>query len=90
MGNTVKGVIIGQLLTSIVGFGALFDLYSANFLMKHFWAVLLGLFGLAFTIAESLAHLERHVVYYASRRVAWPAWQLFMLLRCFIREVKNV
>lgn len=66
--RAVKGVIIGQLLISIVGFGALFELYSSNFLMKHFWAVLLVLFTLAFIIAEFLAHLERKVAYYAARR----------------------
>ncbi len=66
--RAVKGVIIGQLLVSIVGFGALFELYSANFLMKHFWAVLLVLFALSFLIAEFLASLERRVAYYASRR----------------------
>lgn len=66
--RAVKGVIIGQLLVSIVGFGALFELYSANFLMKHFWAVLLVLFALSFLIAEFLAYLERRVSYYASRR----------------------
>ena len=44
--RAVKGVIIGQLLISIVGFGALFELYSANFLMGHFWAVLIVLFAL--------------------------------------------
>ena len=66
--RAVKGVIIGQLLISIVGFGALFELYSANFLMKHFWAVLIVLFAGAFTIAEFLAHLERRVEYYAARR----------------------
>ncbi|MCY3872669.1 MAG: ABC transporter permease subunit, partial [Rhodobacteraceae bacterium] len=52
--RAVKGVIIGQLLISIVGFGALFELYSANFLMSHFWAVLIVLFALAFTISEAL------------------------------------
>ena len=66
--RAVKGVIIGQLLISIVGFGALFELYSANFLMKHFWAVLLVLFSLAFLIAEFLACLARRVAYYAARR----------------------
>lgn len=66
--RAVKGVIIGQLLISIVGFGALFELYSSNFLMKHFWAVLIVLFTLAFTIAEFLAYLERRVEYYAARR----------------------
>lgn len=53
---------------SIVGFGALFELYSANFLMGHFWAVLIVLFALAFTIPEPLAYLERRVSYYAAKR----------------------
>jgi NitT/TauT family transport system permease protein len=51
-----------------VGLGALSEFYSANFLMKHFWAVLLVLFALAFLIAELLAYLERRVAYYAARR----------------------
>ncbi len=66
--RAVKGVIIGQLLISIVGFGALFELYSNNFLMKHFWAVLIVLFAMAFSISEILAHLERRVSYYAAKR----------------------
>lgn len=66
--RAVKGVIIGQLLISIVGFGALFELYSSNFLMSHFWAVLLVLFAMAFTISEILAYLERRVAYYAAKR----------------------
>ena len=66
--RAVKGVIIGQLLISIVGFGALFELYSANFPMSHFWAVLLVLFALAFSISEFLAYLERRVAYYAAKR----------------------
>jgi NitT/TauT family transport system permease protein len=66
--RAVKGVIIGQLLVSVVGFGALFELYSSNFLMGHFWAVLLVLFALSFLIAEFLAYLERRVSYYAARR----------------------
>ena len=66
--RAVKGVIIGQLLISIVGFGALFELYSSNFLMAHFWAVLIVLFALAFTISEVFAYLERRVAYYAAKR----------------------
>ncbi|MEQ9325760.1 MAG: ABC transporter permease subunit [Rhodospirillales bacterium] len=66
--RAVKGVIIGQLLISVVGFGALFELYSTNFLMKHFWAVLIVLFAIAFLLAEGLAWLERRVEYYAARR----------------------
>ena len=66
--RAVKGVIIGQLLISIVGFGALFELYANNFLMAHFWAVLIVLFAMAFTISEFLAYLERRVSYYAAKR----------------------
>lgn len=66
--RAVKGVIIGQLLISIVGFGALFELYSTNFLMAHFWAVLIVLFAMAFTIAEFFGYLERRVAFYASTR----------------------
>lgn len=66
--RAVKGVIIGQLLVSVVGFGALFELYSSNFLMAHFWAVLIVLFTLAFLISELLAYLERKVSYYAASR----------------------
>ena len=66
--RAVKGVIIGQLLVSIVGFGALFELYSSNFLLAHFWAILLVLFALAFAIAEFLSFLERKVAFYATKR----------------------
>ncbi len=66
--RAVKGVIIGQLLISIVGFGALFELYASNFLMGHFWAVLIILFALAFSISEFLGYLERKVAYYAAKR----------------------
>ncbi len=66
--RAVKGVIIGQLLISIVGFGALFELYASNFLMGHFWAVLIVLFALAFSISEFLGYLERKVAYYAAKR----------------------
>ncbi len=66
--RAVKGVIIGQLLISIVGFGALFELYASNFLMGHFWAVLIILFALAFSTSEFLGYLERKVAYYAAKR----------------------
>ena len=39
----VKGVVIGQLLVSIIGVGALFSLYSQNFLMAHKGALLFPL-----------------------------------------------
>ena len=36
--------------------------------MSHFWAVLIVLFALAFTISELLAALERRVSYFAAQR----------------------
>ena len=66
--RAVKGVVIGQLLVSIVGFGSLFELYSSRFLMEHFWALLFVLFLFAFTLNEVLVWLERKVDYYASSR----------------------
>ena len=66
--RAVKGVVIGQLLVSVVGFGSLFELYSSRFLMEHFWALLFVLFAFAFAINEALAWLERKVEYYAAAR----------------------
>lgn len=66
--RAVKGVIIGQLLVSVVGFGTLFEIYQSHFLMEHFWALLLVLFSFAFTLNELLAGLERRFAYYAASR----------------------
>jgi len=66
--RAVKGVVIGQLLVSVVGFGHLFEIYSSNFLMEHMWALLLVLFALAFAIDEVLGALERRVEYFAASR----------------------
>ena len=64
----VKGVVIGQLLVSIIGVGALFSLYSQNFLMAHFWALILILFAFALSLAELIGRLEARVEYYAGAR----------------------
>lgn len=66
--RAVKGVVIGQLLVSVVGFGTLFEIYQSHFLMEHFWALLLVLFAFAFTLNELLAGLERRFAYYAASR----------------------
>lgn len=66
--RAVKGVIIGQLLISVVGFGTLFEIYLSHFLMEHLWAVVLVIFAFAFAINELLAWAERSVRYYAASR----------------------
>lgn len=64
----VKGVVIGQLLIAILGVGELFELYSQNFLMEEFWALVIIVFMFAFLVSEAVAVLERRVEYYASTR----------------------
>lgn len=64
----VKGVVIGQLLVSIIGVGALFSMYSQNFLMAHFWALILILFAFALSLADLIGRLENRVEYYAGAR----------------------
>ena len=66
--RAIKGVIIGQLVVSVVGFGYLFEIYQSNFLMEHLWALLLVLFALAFLIDGVLGYLEKRVEYYAASR----------------------
>lgn len=64
----VKGVVIGQLLVAIIGVGALFKLYSQNFLMAHFWALIVILFAFALSLAALVGRLEAKIEYYAGAR----------------------
>ena len=64
----VKGVVIGQLLVSIIGYGELFELYSRSFLMEDFWALTIVLFAFALLAAELIGMLEKRIEYYAGVR----------------------
>ena len=64
----VKGVVIGQLLVSIVGYGALFETFSRNFRMTQFWALTIILFAFALVIAGLIERAEEKVDYYAGAR----------------------
>ena len=64
----VKGVVIGQLLVAIIGYGALFETFSRNFRMAQFWALTLILFVFAVLIAELVEWAESKVEYYAGER----------------------
>jgi NitT/TauT family transport system permease protein len=66
--RAVKGVIIGQLIVSVIGFGYLFEIYSSNFLMEHMWALLLVLFLFAYLLDAGMGMLERRVEYYSATR----------------------
>lgn len=64
----VKGVVIGQLLVSIIGYGELFELYSRNFLMERFWALTILVFAFAILVSELVGAIEKRVEYYAGVR----------------------
>lgn len=64
----VKGVVIGQLLVAIVGYGALFETFSRNFRMAEFWALTIILFAFALLVAELIERLEAKVEFYAGAR----------------------
>jgi NitT/TauT family transport system permease protein len=63
-----KGVVVGQLLVSIIGYGEMFELCSRNFLMAHFWALAILLFAFALLTSEAIAVFERRVQTYAAVR----------------------
>jgi NitT/TauT family transport system permease protein len=64
----VKGVVIGQLLVSIIGYGELFELYSRSFDMENFWALTIILFAAAMLMSAAVEHIEKKVEYYAGVR----------------------
>jgi len=64
----VKGVVIGQLLVAIVGYGALFETFSRNFRMAEFWALTIILFAFALLSAGLIERIEAKVEFYAGAR----------------------
>jgi NitT/TauT family transport system permease protein len=64
----VKGVVIGQILVSIIGYGELFELYSRSFDMERFWALTIILFAAAMLLSAAVEHFEKRIEYYAGAR----------------------
>ncbi len=64
----VRGVVVGQLLIAIMGIGELFELYSRNFLMDRFWALVIFIFLFAYAMSELVNTLEHRVEFYAGTR----------------------
>lgn len=64
----VKGVVIGQLLVAIVGYGELFEIYSRSFDMEHFWALTFLLFAAAMVLSSLVEALEKKIEFYAGAR----------------------
>ena len=67
--RAVKGVVIGQLLVSVVALGRLFSTFSRNFQMEEFWALTLILFVFALGFSAAIGWCEHKVEYYAGSRI---------------------
>jgi NitT/TauT family transport system permease protein len=64
----VKGVVIGQILVSIIGYGELFELFSRSFEMESFWALTFILFAAALVLSALIETFEKKIEYYAGAR----------------------
>ena len=67
--RAVKGIVIGQLLVSVVALGRLFRTFSDNFQFEEFWALTLILFVFALAFSSMIGWLEHKVEYYAGSRL---------------------
>jgi len=67
--RAVKGIVIGQLLVSVVALGRLFRTFSDNFQFEEFWALTLILFVFALVFSSLIGWLEHKVEYYAGSRI---------------------
>jgi NitT/TauT family transport system permease protein len=66
--RAVKGIVIGQLLLSVVALGRMFRTFSDNFQFEEFWALTLILFVFALLFSTLIGKLESKVEYYAGTR----------------------
>ena len=66
--RAVKGIVIGQLLVSIVALGRFFRTFSDNFQFEEFWALTIILFVFALGFSTMLSWCEHKVEYYAKDR----------------------
>ncbi len=66
--RAVKGIVIGQLLLSVVALGRMFRTFSDNFQFEEFWALTLILFVFALLFSTLIGRLESKVEYYAGTR----------------------
>ncbi|WP_134679182.1 ABC transporter permease [Paracoccus ravus] len=64
----VKGVVIGQILVAVIGYGELFELYSRSFDMERFWALTIVLFAAAMLLSAIVERAEKRIEYYAGAR----------------------
>ena len=67
--RVVKGIVIGQLLVSVVALGRLLRPFSDNFQFENFWALTLILFVFALGFSAAVGWLAHKVEYYAGSRI---------------------
>ncbi len=63
----IKGMIVGQMLISLVGFGYLITTYSYAFYMAELYAVILTVLVLSILLSGSVGLLERRLVFWGRK-----------------------
>ena len=66
VGLAIKGVVIGEMLISVVGLGGLVMLYGSSFAMKHLFALIVLLIILAVAAGGCVTLLERRLLRWRS------------------------
>ena len=66
--RAIKGVIVGQIVIALIGFGGLFDTYLSMFLMERFWGLIVVIFALSFALIGLVELIEKRVSFYAGTR----------------------
>ncbi len=63
----VKGMIVGQMLIAVVGFGYLITTYTYAFAMAELYAVIITVLALSMTLSSAVGLLERRLVFWGRR-----------------------
>lgn len=66
--RAVRGMVVGQLILSLMGLGRLFLDYSQHFLMERFFALLILVLAFAWALSGSVSYLEEKVEHFAKTR----------------------
>ena len=67
--RAVKGIVIGQLLVSVVALGRFFRTFSDNFQFEEFWALTILLFMFALGFSTLVGWFEHRIEFYAKSRI---------------------
>ncbi len=66
--RSVRGLIVGQIVIALVGFGGLFQTFLEGYSTERFWALVVIVFALSFALTGLIGLLERRLTPHARDR----------------------